>query len=107
VGWVVFAAATMSLGNGFVLPSLIGAALVKVAGHQAGAASGVLTTAQQFASSAGIAIVGTAYFVAAAAKPGPVGNTGAIVWSAGIQLVLVLAVAGSIGLINRADRPAG
>lgn len=104
--WVVVSAALMSLGNGLVLPSLIGAALINVASHQAGAASGVLSTAQQFGGSAGIALVGTAYFAAVSLRPGPAGYAGAINWSAAIQLVLILAVATSIILIDRAGRPA-
>lgn len=94
--WVVLAAAIMSLGNGLVLPSLIGAALIRVPSHQAGAASGVLTTTQQFGGAAGIALIGTAYFAAVARQPGPAGFTGAINHSAGIQLVLILAVATSV-----------
>src|SRR5690606_12702155 len=83
-GWVVLAAAIMSLGNGLVSPSLVGAALVAVAPHQAGVASGILTTAQQFGGSAGIALVGTAYFAAVGLRPGPADYAGAIGWSASI-----------------------
>lgn len=99
-----------SAGSGTGEPLLVVgpalAALINVASRQAGAASGVLSTAQQFGGSAGIALVGTAYFAAVSLRPGPAGYAGAINWSAAIQLVLVLAVATSIMLINRAGRPA-
>lgn len=45
-------AAGMGPGNGLVLPSLIGTALLDVPGQHAGAAAGALTTVQQFAASA-------------------------------------------------------
>ena len=99
--WVVASTALMSIGNGLILPSLIGAALANVAPYQAGTASGILSTAQQFGGSAGIALVGTAYFAAVSRHPGAAGYTGAVNWSAGIQLALILAVATSILFINR------
>src|SRR5262249_44263244 len=63
--WVIVFAAAGSLGNGVVLPALIGTALVTVGPQQAGAGAGALTTAQQFASSAGVAVIGTLFFAVA------------------------------------------
>ncbi len=52
----------IGLGNGLVLPSLIGAVLSGVNPARAGSASGVLVTAQQFASAAGVAVMGLVFF---------------------------------------------
>jgi hypothetical protein len=60
--WIILSTAVASLGNGVVLPALIGTALVTVPRQQAGTGVGVLTTAQQFAGSAGVAVIGTVFF---------------------------------------------
>ncbi len=88
---IVTIAAVISLGNGLVLPSLVGAALLDVPARHAGAAAGALTTAQQFASAAGVAALGTVFFAAAGSGAG-VG----MAWSAGADAALVLAVAASV-----------
>ncbi len=102
VGWVVFAATVVCLGNGLVVPSLIGATLVRIAPQRAGAAAGVLTTAQQFASSAGVALIGTAFFAAVHPHSGPAGFTDGMVWSGALDVILVLVVAASIRLVAAA-----
>jgi EmrB/QacA subfamily drug resistance transporter len=50
------------LGTGVTLPSLTGVVMSKVAPPQAGVASGVLTTAQQFAQTIGVAVLGVIFF---------------------------------------------
>jgi EmrB/QacA subfamily drug resistance transporter len=50
------------LGTGVTLPSLTGVVMSKVAPAQAGVASGVLTTAQQFAQTVGVAVLGVVFF---------------------------------------------
>ncbi|BCM71773.1 MULTISPECIES: MFS transporter [Streptomyces] len=52
----------MGLGNGLILPSLVGVPLSTVEPAQAGVASGMLSTFQQFASVTGLACVGTLFF---------------------------------------------
>jgi MFS family permease len=64
LAWIVTALAVTGLGNMLILPALIGSALSGVRPEQAGVASGTLSTAQQFAGSAGIAAVGAAFFAA-------------------------------------------
>jgi len=60
---VLLAALTlMGLGNGLILPSLVGVPLATVTAEQAGVASGMLSTFQQFASVTGLASVGTLFF---------------------------------------------
>jgi MFS family permease len=92
IGLIVVVTAVISLGNGFVLPSLIGAALRDVPPGSAGAAAGALTTTQQFASAAGVAAVGTVYFAAAGQGAG-VG----MAWASSVNAVLVALVAVAVG----------
>ncbi|MGH9074705.1 MAG: hypothetical protein ACRDZQ_11400 [Acidimicrobiales bacterium] len=63
--------ALVGLGNGLALPSLIGAVLSGVRSSRAGAASGVLTTAQQFSSAAGVALLGVVFFAALGPRAAP------------------------------------
>jgi EmrB/QacA subfamily drug resistance transporter len=99
---VIAAAAIGSLGNGIVLPALIGTSLVDVKPHQAGAGAGLLTTAQQFASSAGVAVVGTIFFaIAGHSHASPGGYAAGMTAAAGVDLALTVTVAVLTGLIAR------
>jgi MFS family permease len=102
--WIILATAAASLGNGIVLPALIGTSLIEVAAHQAGVGAGVLTTAQQFASSAGVAIVGTIFFAVAGGTPAPGGYAAAMTAAAWVDLALVVAVTALTALTARAAR---
>ncbi|HEY3483537.1 MAG TPA: MFS transporter, partial [Streptomyces sp.] len=62
---LVVALGLVGAGNGLLLPPLLGAALVPVGAAQAGAASGLLNTAQQFSNSLGVAVIGTVFFAVA------------------------------------------
>ena len=62
---LIAALGVVGAGNGLLLPPLLGAALVPVGAAQAGAASGLLNTAQQFANSLGVAVIGTVFFAVA------------------------------------------
>lgn len=62
LGWLLVPMAMVGLGNGLVMPPLVGIVLSGIQPHQAGSASGVLTTTQQFASASGVAILGTVFF---------------------------------------------
>jgi EmrB/QacA subfamily drug resistance transporter len=64
-GWLVPPLALIGLGNGLLLPPLLGAALSRVEREQAGAASGTLNTAQQFANSLGVTLIGTVFLALA------------------------------------------
>ncbi|HUB76892.1 MAG TPA: MFS transporter [Solirubrobacteraceae bacterium] len=52
----------LGVGNGLMLPAVVGASLADVAPPKAGAASGALITAQQFAGATGVAILSEIYF---------------------------------------------
>jgi EmrB/QacA subfamily drug resistance transporter len=58
--------AAIGAGNGLVLPALLNASLARIAPARAGAASGVLVTAQQVGATLGIATVGTLAFATSA-----------------------------------------
>lgn len=62
VGWLVVALFVVGSANMFVIPALVGIMLANVRPERAGAASGVLNTTQQFAGSAGLAVIGTVFF---------------------------------------------
>jgi Na+/melibiose symporter-like transporter len=49
-------------GQGFVMPTLINTILINIQGHDAGSASGVLTTVQQASFATGVAVIGTVFF---------------------------------------------
>ncbi|MFI9723796.1 MFS transporter [Streptomyces sp. NPDC052396] len=50
------------IGLGFVIVSLVNIVLTAVPGHLAGGASGIFSTAQQFGSALGVAIIGNVFF---------------------------------------------
>ena len=54
----------IGIGNGCVVPALIGVSLTDVQPQKAGAAAGTLATSQQFATVAGIAVLSEIFFAA-------------------------------------------
>ena len=54
--------AMIGIGNGLVIPLIVQGVLLSVPSHRTGAASGMLTTTQQFSMTLGIAAVGTLFF---------------------------------------------
>jgi hypothetical protein len=107
-GWdLAPATAVIGLGQGMALPSLIGAALARVPPGRAGAAAGILTTAQQFGAATGVAVIGAVFYTrlgATRASPVP-----AMVLAMTINAAVVLAAAALTLLLPRraaARRPA-
>jgi hypothetical protein len=80
----------IGIGNGMAIPSLIGAVLSGVNPAQAGGASGVLTTAQQFASAAGVAVLGDVFFNLLGPAPDLASYTSAMVPLLLFDLALVV-----------------
>jgi EmrB/QacA subfamily drug resistance transporter len=78
-------------GQGFVMPTLINTILINIKGHDAGSASGVLSTVQQASFATGVAVIGTVFFSAL----GKLGSTDAFIralrvaFSVNICLLLV------------------
>jgi hypothetical protein len=104
VPWVVAALALVGAGNGLVLPHLVGVALARVRPERAGAGAAVLATAQQFAGSAGVAVVGTLFFAVAHTRPGRPGFAAATAWAGLAQLALVAVVITCVAWSGRAGR---
>jgi hypothetical protein len=69
--------------------------------HQAGVANGVLQTAQQFSSSAGVAIVGAIFFALIGTAPAAADYARAMGWGAAIDLCLVLLVTAMVWQFKR------
>lgn len=62
-GWdTAPATALIGIGQGLMVPSLMGAVLTHVRPERAGAAAGVLTTTQQFAIASGVAVIGAVFY---------------------------------------------
>jgi EmrB/QacA subfamily drug resistance transporter len=59
----------IGIANGLTLPAMLGASLTDVAPHKAGAAAGALTTSQQFAAAAGVALLSEIFFAALGGRP--------------------------------------
>lgn len=91
-------------GNGLTIPALIGAVLSGIQPQQAGSASGVLTTAQQFASAIGVATLGAIFFQVLAARAGISAYSSALEAVALVDLFLVVIVAGMSLLLPRPAR---
>ncbi len=87
----------VGLGNGLVMPSLIGIALSRVTPQRAGIASGMFTTAQQFASAAGVAVLGVVFFAGLDPHAGHGGFVNA--------LAPVILIAGALVLVGAALTP--
>ena len=107
-GWdLAPATALIGLGQGMALPSLIGAALSHVPPERAGAAAGILTTAQQFGVASGVAIIGAVFY--ARLGPSRASSVSAMEAAMAVDAVLVLVSAGLTVLLPRrspARRPA-
>jgi EmrB/QacA subfamily drug resistance transporter len=101
--WIIVLIALVGSGNGLVLPHLIGVALVRVRPRQAGVGAGILTTAQQFAGSAGIAVIGTVFFAVAGLHPIGGDYARAMTASLLIDISLVVLVIALVGYNKRAS----
>ncbi|MFD2763592.1 MFS transporter [Micromonospora eburnea] len=62
VGWLVPALLVDGIGMGLALAPIMGTVLAQVAPRHAGAAAGVLTTAQQVGAAVGVGIIGIVFF---------------------------------------------
>ena len=58
-------------GQGFVMPTLISTVLINIKAHDAGSASGVLSTVQQVSFATGVAVIGTVFFSALGSQTSP------------------------------------
>lgn len=93
----------VGLGNGLALPALTGAVLAGIR-TRAGAAAGVLTTTQQFASAVGVAALGTVFFALLGTHPDRAGYAHAMAVVAVIDIALVVATGALSTLLPRPRR---
>lgn len=92
--WMLVAAVVLTgFGNGMVLPTLLTYALFDIPRERAGVGSGVVTSAQQFAASAGVAMLGTLFFALVAGA----GYNAAMGWSLLVDVLLIAIVGFTAG----------
>ncbi|MFC7640773.1 MFS transporter [Streptosporangium lutulentum] len=96
IGWLVPALAIDGIGMGLALAPIMGTVLARVAPHHAGAAAGVLTTAQQVGGALGVGIVGIVFY---GSLPGGVAH--AFQHGLVYLIVVTLAIAGLVQLLPR------
>jgi len=99
--WLLIPTSLVGLGNGLVLPALIGAVLAGIRPSHGGAAAGVLTTTQQFASAAGVAVLGAVFFGGLGARPSRDDYAAATEAATFLALALVLTAAALTLLLPR------
>ncbi|WP_344668656.1 MFS transporter [Catenulispora yoronensis] len=89
-------------GNGLVLPSLVGSVLAGIRSRNAGAASGMLVTAQQFGGAAGVTVLGTVFFSALGSHPSGFGDfVTAMRWVDAVDVVTIVAILGLAFLLPK------
>ncbi|WP_433466675.1 MFS transporter [Spirillospora sp. CA-128828] len=89
--WLLVPLGLLGLGGGLTLPSVIGAVLSGIEPSRAGAASGVLTTAQQFSGAAGVAVLGAVFFASLGTHPDRAAFAAAAETAAWAGVALVMA----------------
>ena len=83
----------VGIGNGIAVPTVTGQVLARIRPTYAGAASGVLTTVQQFSSTIGIAGIGGVFFAVLGSRGQPADYVSSLVASSICSLVLVAVAA--------------
>lgn len=101
LGWLVGGLALFGFGNTLILPAAIGATLGSVQPQQAGIASGTLNTIQQFAGTAGLAVIATMFFWALGPHEDRARFAHAAEWVAWTELALFAVMAALVCLMNR------
>jgi EmrB/QacA subfamily drug resistance transporter len=96
--------AVIGLGSMLILPTVIGVALTDVRTEQAGIASGTLSTTQQFAGSAGIAVIATVFFAALGQRTHTAGYAHATATAVWIDLSLTLVITALTAVLARRRR---
>lgn len=105
--WLLIPTSLVGLGQGLVLPTLIGAVLAGIRPSHGGAAAGVLTTTQQFASAAGVAVLGAVFFGGLGAHPSRAGFAATTEAVTFLALALVVVAAGLTLLLPRPATTSG
>jgi EmrB/QacA subfamily drug resistance transporter len=107
-GWETApATALIGIGQGLMVPSLMGAVLSHVRPEQAGAAAGVLTTTQQFAIASGVAVIGAIFYGVIGGAPGRASFVSGLVVVAWVDAALLVLAAALTFLLPRPRELAG
>jgi EmrB/QacA subfamily drug resistance transporter len=86
-------------GQGLVMPTLTSTVLAGVPSHDAGSASGVLTTVQQVALALGVAAIGSVFFALLGGQPRPEEFGQAVATALLFNIGLLLATCGLVFLL--------
>ena len=104
-GWETApATGLIGIGQGLMVPSLMGAVLSHVRPEQAGAAAGVLTTTQQFAIASGVAVIGAVFYQVIGGVPSRASFVSGLTVVAWVDAAILVIAAGLTFLLPR--RPA-
>ncbi|GGQ02435.1 MFS transporter [Streptosporangium pseudovulgare] len=101
IGWLVPILVVDGVGMGLALAPIMGTVLARVAPRHAGAAAGILTTAQQVGSAIGVGVVGIVFYGDPSA-----GVAGAFRHGLVYLIVVTLAVAALVQAVPRTPTPA-
>jgi EmrB/QacA subfamily drug resistance transporter len=101
VGALVAALLVYGTGQGFVMPTLLSTVLSGIPHHEAGSASGVLSTVQQVALAMGVAVIGSIYFGILGSYPPGQGFDEAISVSLLFNIGLLASTFGLVFLLPR------
>jgi hypothetical protein len=99
--WLMVGLSVTGAGCGLVHPTLMGITLATVGHGQAGAASGMVVTAQQFAGSVGVGALGAVFYGVLDNHHGPDPYATAMQWAGGLCLVAMLVVSALAVLMQR------
>jgi EmrB/QacA subfamily drug resistance transporter len=101
-GWETApATGLIGIGQGLMVPSLMGAVLSHVRPEQAGAAAGVLTTTQQFAIASGVAVIGAVFYEVLGGAPSRASFVSGLVVVAWVDTALLILAAALTFLLPR------
>jgi hypothetical protein len=101
-GWETApATGLIGIGQGLMVPSLMGAVLSHVRQEQAGAAAGVLTTTQQFAIASGVAVIGAVFYQVLGGAPARASFVSGLVVVAWVDTALLILAAALTFLLPR------
>jgi EmrB/QacA subfamily drug resistance transporter len=101
---LILAFVVIGTGNGFFMPTAVGAVLRRIPGDAAGSASGVLATAQQVGYALGVAGAGSAFFSELGGRTSGVAYGDAL--SVGTLVAIGVALAASLLALQLRERTA-
>ncbi|MEL7978359.1 MFS transporter [Isoptericola sp. F-RaC21] len=103
--WLIAGLGLLGLGNMLIMPAAIAVTVATVSPTQAGSASGLLNTVQQFAGTAGLAVIGAVFFahLTSSTATSYAHATETVLW---VNIGIMLVMAGLTVLLRRAQQAA-